>query len=301
MAITDRREPGVYVTIQDTSYVAPTIESGRSVYSVILCDRGPCDQIVHVTSQQQFHNVFGTPNFLRDSQSKYCVDAALLYTSNAYVVRVVPYDAHYANVYIKENAAKTKSATELPEIHGKFNFTEGSSLVKVAVDEGNTNSATELSSLKIGDWVISKFDGDAKDSEGNYIYGLTNAFQIVNMTTVDSDGVLIPTELTLDKAYTTTQEITADCTIYQYVPYEFASRTDLVVGNSTEGTTNVQDYFSTDDDGVVYYFVANGAGKFYNRLAIHGTRNTDLEKIYLDKDDKPLYKYMFSATRSIVK
>ena len=69
MAYTDMREPAVYVDIEDSSYVEETIESGRSIYSVILCDRGPSNQITRVTSQKQFHNVFGTPNYLKTTQT----------------------------------------------------------------------------------------------------------------------------------------------------------------------------------------------------------------------------------------
>ena len=37
MAYLDRREPAVYVDIEDVSYMGETIESGRTVYTVILC------------------------------------------------------------------------------------------------------------------------------------------------------------------------------------------------------------------------------------------------------------------------
>ena len=56
MPVVDRREPAVYVTIEDKSYVAPALEIGRIGYIVILCDRGPHNRIVTLTSQQKFHD-----------------------------------------------------------------------------------------------------------------------------------------------------------------------------------------------------------------------------------------------------
>ena len=76
MPVTDRREPAVYVTIEDASYVAPTIEVGRTVYGVILCDRGPHNRIVTVTSKAEYRKMFGTPDIRRVSQTFYQLDKA---------------------------------------------------------------------------------------------------------------------------------------------------------------------------------------------------------------------------------
>ena len=54
MPVTDRRELAVYVTIEDVSYVAPSLEIGRTVYAALLCDRGPHNRIVTVTLKKNF-------------------------------------------------------------------------------------------------------------------------------------------------------------------------------------------------------------------------------------------------------
>ena len=90
MPVTDRREPAVYVTIEDASYVAPTLEIGRTVYAPILCDRGPHNRVVTVTSQQEFRSMFGQPDIRRVSQTFYQIDKALEFTNRALICRVVP-------------------------------------------------------------------------------------------------------------------------------------------------------------------------------------------------------------------
>ena len=51
MPVTDWLSPGTYVTIEDASYVAPSLEVGRTVFGVVLCDRGPHNRIVSITSK----------------------------------------------------------------------------------------------------------------------------------------------------------------------------------------------------------------------------------------------------------
>lgn len=274
MGYTDMREPAVYVDIEDVSYVEDTIESGRSVYSVILSDRGPSDQIVRVTSQKQFHNVFGTPNYLKTSQTHYMVDAALLYTSDAYVVRVVPDDASLANVYIKD-AVKDNSVAEDKLINANFIFTIGSKEIKATVDEMTSTSKEELDSIKVGDWIFYK-DDLAEDK------GLSTSVQIVNISVSNENEYtfIVNQEYTDNK---TEDDETLTGKAYCYVPYEYASLTDVITEDTLTNTSG----------DVVYYFYATGAGKWYNNLYISGTRNTDLEKQFIYDDGTPMYPYMF--------
>ena len=68
-----------------------------------------------------------------------------------------------------------------------------------------------------------------------------------------------------------------------YKPYELSSLADITSDNLLNNASG----------DVLYYFYANGAGLYYNRLSIRGVRNTDLEKQFIDADGNPLYKYMF--------
>jgi len=270
MAYLDRREPAVYVDIEDKSYVEPAVESGRTVYSVILCDRGPSNQIVHVRSQEEFHNVFGRPNFLRTSQTHYQIDAALQYTQSTLVVRVTPDDAYYANSAIKENNTGEPVAAQ-------FVFTNG--LKEVTMQKLDTSDPSysseiygsttdldaEIKKVQIGTWIYA--DGD----------NASVAAQVVNMETDLETNVVT---LTLDRPY---EGGSQNGTAYTYLPYSEFSLSDV----------DSEDLFTNPDGDVVMYFVARGAGKYYNKLCIRGTRNTDLEKYYLDENDEPRYKYLF--------
>lgn len=269
MAYTDMREPAVYVDIEDSSYVEETIESGRSIYSVILCDRGPSNQITRVTSQKQFHNVFGTPNYLKTSQTHYQVDAALQYTSSAFVTRVVPDDADLANVYIKDNL-KNNLSDEM-KISGDFKFTKGTK--EITVDTTSMNGeAVKVADIDVGDWICYA-DEDADDK------GLKYSAQIINIEISENIYTFV-----LDREYDYEgEEPTLTGNAYVYKPYELSSLADITSDNLLNNASG----------DVLYYFYANGAGLYYNRLSIRGVRNTDLEKQFIDADGNPLYKYMF--------
>ena len=81
------------------------------------------------------------------------VDAALLYTGEAYVVRVVPDDASIANSYIK-NTIKNNTISEDKLVHAKFIFTIGSKEITATVDEMQPTSKEELEKIKVGDWIF---------------------------------------------------------------------------------------------------------------------------------------------------
>src|SRR6056297_2818674 len=116
--ITDRREPGVYVSIEDVSYVAPPSAVGRTVFNVGVCQKGPHNRVVEVTSHGGFQNTFGEPNFYRTSKSHYIMDKAMQLTGRGLYVRIVPEDAKQAQALIK-SAGET--ATDLvTEISGSF-------------------------------------------------------------------------------------------------------------------------------------------------------------------------------------
>ena len=125
--ITDRREPGVYVSIEDVSYVAPPTAVGRTVYNVGLCPKGPHNRIVEVTSQGEFQNKFGEPDFYRTSKSHYIMDKAMQLTGRGLYVRLVPEDAKQAQVLIKK--AGSLSGDLVSEISGSFTWSDSKTLI----------------------------------------------------------------------------------------------------------------------------------------------------------------------------
>ena len=237
MAYSDRREPGVYVSIEDKSYAPEAIESGRSVYSVILCDRGPSDQIVRVRSQEQFQRTFGQPNFLRTSQTHYMVNAALKYTGDVLVTRVVPEDAAWSNTGIQEN-------TTGDLVKAYFDFVPGSKEVRMSPASGDTmgsgslysesESLLELAKVQLGSWIYP----DGAES--------TSAVQVVGR---EEDSETKVVSLTIDRPYEGTEPLTGQA--YVFVPFSEVSLADV----------NDSNLFTNPDGSMVFYFYAFGAGK----------------------------------------
>lgn len=259
MAITDRREPGVYVSIEDLSYVASTPNTGRAVYCVGVCQKGPHNRIVQVTSQAEFHQTFGQPNFYKTSKSHYIMDKAMQYSGRGYYVRLTPDDAKQANVLISKTDSTESNLSTL--ITGVFSWAESDEVV----------CTTDVSSdLSVGDWIYSETETDS-----GYIY----AKQIIALE-VESDST---TTITLDSNYAGT---TGDAAAFLFTPYETTTPGyDATLALPTETAD-----LNTND---VYGFYATGAGAAYNNYKIKGNRNVELEKMFVDDDGIAEYKYLF--------
>lgn len=147
MAINDRRESAVYVSVEDQSYIGPTTEVGRTVFGVVLTDRGPHKRIVTVTSRSQYQKLFGIPDIQKCSQTHYMLDKAFEYTGKCLVCRVTPDDACLANAVITDT-----SASEEVVITGDFTF---SSSITIEC----SSSLTEQ--VFVGDYVFSETDTES--------------------------------------------------------------------------------------------------------------------------------------------
>lgn len=297
MPVTDRREPGVYVTIEDASYVSSTTEVGRQTYVVGLCDRGPHNQIVTVTSQADFQHKFGKPDFNRTTQSHYIADKALEMGGTLLYVRVVPDDAKIANVSIKTNS----SPNTVIGVNGdEFTFTELTLTVPVESNYSDADAykaavaaydAAYLAARKVtvdssvfdnfieGQWLFANEDtanGIAADSSAD-------ARQIVSRDAATNT-------YTLDAPYAggVSGWGTKECTVTKYIPFITESSSSMAWDTKYTVAADLPDQTNT-----VYSFQATGTGEYYNSLKIKGTRNTELEKMYVDEDGNPSYKYMF--------
>lgn len=216
MAILDRREPGVYISVEDRSYVQPTTEIGRTGYFVILCDRGPHNRIEEITSQSEFHELFGTPNFKKTSQTHYICDNFLRLGGTALVCRAVPYgwteeadlakNACIANSFIFEVNAPVDLGAVAPEISvskGKYKFTTTSTIVYaydtaayneirqgyyiwLGTDDGDTYKKKVVLKYKDTDpLAISNKQNLIIVLEGNYTGSTNSAWAKCNYTTKD--------------------------------------------------------------------------------------------------------------------
>jgi hypothetical protein len=256
MPVTDRREPAVYVTIEDASYAAPAIEVGRTVYGVILCDRGPHNRIVQVTSKQEFHELFGQPNIRRVSQSFYQMDKALDYTGKVLICRVVPEDSYWANASVKLSTTAVQTVAEdFTFIHEDGTGIENSDIVVCDTQAG-------YDFFNIGDFIYA--DGD------------TNAEAVQVISKDDAVGF----KIVLSKGYPGTGGVH---TAVKYTPF----------GVSSEPNVTSADDLPPTDPETIYHFYSTGAGAYYNDLRIKATRNVEMEKMYTDDDGVPLYKYLF--------
>ena len=259
----DRREPAVYVDIEDASYVAPTLETGRLVFGVTVCERGPHNRLEQISSKPLFHKKYGQPNYKRTSNVHYQLDAALN-RAPILVCRVVPEDSTIANCQIKEQSTSTV-------VQHLYFFENSTQIVKSTNEDG-------LNAIEIGDWIYAEHDG------------ITVASQVIAKN-IDLTDIVNPRyELILAYPYegTTTTEITSfasGCNLYKYVSY------------IVDSSVGIQDetYINDVDPQITYTFYAIGAGTYYNNLVLRGIRNTEFEKMYTTNDKKSdvLYPYLF--------
>jgi len=255
MPVTDRREPAVYVSIEDASYAAESLETGRIGYIVTVCDRGPHNRIVTLTSREQFYKLFGQPNYRRTSQAHYLADKFLQYSSSLLLVRAMPDDAYWANEEIQTSTSSTKITYGSPAVDALFTFTPASA----SVVAGNADS---FAAVTAGDWIFA--DGDAVE----------DAVQVVAKVTSTLT-------LTLDRVYEGT--ISGSVNGYRCTPYT----------TSSVASVNAEADMNPLSAAVVWYFYGTGAGTYYNNIKIMGVRNVALEKMYTDTDGVVLYKYLF--------
>ncbi len=242
--ILDRREPGVYVSIEDASYVAPTIEIGRVGYIVILTDRGPHNRIVTVTSQAQLHSLFGKPNYRRTSQSLYLADKYLQYSSKCLICRVVPDDSYWSNINITENTSSTS-------ISETYSFTNDSNIVTPA-------DANAYDAFDVGDWIFSNDDTldlalqiISKDDSSGYEFVLSGKYQGTTNTTTAQK--FIPYQFNTIINVDTVNDMPA--TASDIVYYFYANGAGEYYNNiKIKGVRNIQmERMYTDDNGDILY------------------------------------------------
>lgn len=327
MSINDQREPAVYVTVEDKTYIGPSVENGRAVFGVILTDRGPDKRIVTCTSREEYQRLFGVPNIQTCSQTHYILDAAMAYTDKIYACRVTPSDAALANVMLKDT---TDDLTVV--IEGNFGFTTASKTVYC-------DDADALEKISVGDYVYSSVDND------------TFSEKVVSITPTSSGGTI-----ELESAYTGTTAIgnlVKDNVVTIIGGYTFTNNSAVVrcieadlnfltvgdwiysasdttiearqiisltldasggvitlddVYSGTTGTANIKRFIPIspisvssvvkpsqieENGNFIYHFYANGSGVYYNNIIIKGVRNYEMEKMYVDSEGNPFYSYIF--------
>ncbi len=256
----DKRIPAVYIDVEDRSLALETIEAGRSGYIVILSDRGEHNKIVEINSRQELYSKYGEPDFAKYGQAHYLADKFLEYSSRLYVCRPALLDPNYnvdtedADCMAISNAAiKFNEESEIITLNGTFEFVKNSNIV--------TCDASSLVELNIGQWV---------KPEGVDSQYLKQIIDIDNTTN----------ELTLDDVWLLSN-ITSKLDVY--------TQFELIASQNIRKLNQ----FDTQDPGVLWFFHAIGAGKYYDKIFIKGVRNIELEKMYTDDNGNALFPNMF--------
>ena len=145
------------------------------------------------------------------------------------------------------------------ETSGKFKFKNGSDVVTAK----DINAFNEIT---VESWIYPDL------SESKY------ARQVINKN-ITNDGIY---QLLLDMNFEGPNSVDFELG-RKYIPYEILT------------LPNLKDHRSIDeqDSDNLWYFYANGTGSYYNNIFIRGVRNTYYEKMYLDDNGTPLYRYSF--------
>ena len=216
----DKRIPAVYVEIEDRGYVAPTLETGESVYCVILSDRGPHNRVVELSNISDLHRLFGKPDYAKYGQAHYLVDKALQSGAKAYVCRPVLINSGdsateanlmaLANSVVKYNSPNGSYEAMIGADSSSFVFVSGSTTVYT--------DAIGFGHFGVGDWIA-------------HIQDSTVAKQIASVH--DDDGDLT---FTLSAAYTVSADVT---TAYKYFPGSTLLAADFAWVNGSNTVTAV--------------------------------------------------------------
>jgi hypothetical protein len=273
MPVTDRREPAVYVTIEDASVALPTLETGRTVFAATLCDRGPHNRVLTFTNYASFKKTLGQPDFRRTSQAHYILAAALQYTSSVLAIRVMPEDAQWANSNVSIPASNTP--TPVTKIATSTPVLVTIPYVVNAVTHHNKGIATDAASLlalQIGSWVYMSSDPSDK------------ALQIVSKDSTALTFTLSEDYSGIGGTTTAAAEGQPAVTLNSVVPY---------LNSHISAISDAEPFSASTVPEIVWHFYATGAGSYYNDLVIQGVRNLQYEKMYTDADGVPLYNYLF--------
>lgn len=292
----DRRESAVYVDIEDYSYVAAPIETGRSSFVVSVCPRGKHNRVVPYTSQAEFHKATGQPNYLKTTLSHYIADKVLQTGGTLLHIRVVPTDAKLANVSIMKNTTSISTVGdstsftffEFTTLPPKLADYATDKLYMTALNVYNTAyleackvnvAASVLDEVNIGDWLFCNASVTPAIPGDSYL----EAVQVI------SKNVAL-NQIILEKPYAgaSTGWISKTSSVSKWVPFVKKSDTNISWDTVYRTVESLPDPTNT-----LYTFLATGAGSSYNNLKIKGARNTDLEKLYTDDDGNVKFQFMF--------
>lgn len=175
--------PGVYVTIEDRSYIESQPALGRTGLICIMGDRGPHNQVTQLTSNSELFAYYGKPEIERTGQAHYIASNFLNFSNRLYVIRPVlldsPNPAHncaFSNAIIRYTPPN--GSEEI--LQGKFVFTN------------KADALTKFGDEFISQYVFTNYIGYSSADIGSTIAndedGLSYALEIETKGEIESTG-----------------------------------------------------------------------------------------------------------------
>jgi len=167
--------PGVYTKIIDLSQYLQDIP-GTFGFCPVLTKRGPDNQLVFIGNGKDFRSLFGKPDISifgqQYGQGPYIVHNHLSIATSCYVMRALPEEATYANLFLALQLVDSASSSGIDG--AEPNRTE---IVGVSFGEDGTNTmdtVQELDSMliesTITDWVTPSITGGTGYNDGFLCY-----------------------------------------------------------------------------------------------------------------------------------
>lgn len=206
------RIPGVYVSIEDRSYIESAPNVGRNGLICIMSDRGPHNQVNTLSTNSELINIYGKPNFEKTGPGHYMASQFLNGSSNLHIIRPALISSpnpvnncSMANAVVKYIP---DTGTEEP-LPGRFVFINatdalgafGSSFVSQYVFTDyigyiNTSIGDIISNQRDGS--INSLEVEAKgriesvgDTTLNYVYWIKLSDQYTGLSTVSESNVTL--------------------------------------------------------------------------------------------------------------
>jgi hypothetical protein len=153
--------PGIYVTLEDRSYMIEQPPSGRSGLVVVLGDRGEHNRVVEYNSLNEFIAFCGKPEIEKTGQGHYMAASFLSQSNRLFVIRAALLDSDNPSY----NAATSNSII-------RYNPVNGSDL-RISGDFAfinETDAASEFGDSFISKYVFTNYVGYNNVSVGDIIY-----------------------------------------------------------------------------------------------------------------------------------
>lgn len=159
--------PGVYIpeVIDNSSITVDTDTSTRSIFVVIVSDRGPDNQIKYIYSSDMFQKLYGKPNLQRYGHGHYFVMDAIVNNAGAYVIRASLIDSENE---IK-NATIANAIVRFDNPDGSYDIT-----YEPYIFTNKTDALNKFNDDFISKFVFTNDYGFNSYAIGDYIYSYSD-------------------------------------------------------------------------------------------------------------------------------